>query len=395
MEGKLVMKKRKRTEKIQQLISGFAIMLFMLICGGIGGYVIGKVQKNYIIGADGQMELPEFLFAMFVILVVFYLASFLHICMHETGHLVFGLLTGYQFRSIRFGNIMLVKTESGVKFRKYDLTGTGGQCLMVPPDVPSNSYPTALYNWGGCFANLILSLLCIFLCLFLSKFSVLTLILGAIGLIGIGFALLNGIPISSLSNDGYNAIVLKKDAEARKAFKIQLYINNSLAQGKGIKEMPEEWFEWEEKVPENNFTAAMGVLRFSYLIEQKRFDEAKQLGTFLLENAMSLANVHEILIIAEMFFVEMMLGADKDIIKEQYRKEKKKLSTLKSQPSIQRIFYAYNLLIEQDRKKANECLKVFEKIAKKYPYPSEIEEERELIALVDEKKTSNKFVAAN
>lgn len=379
----MIKKKRKRTEKLQQYISGCAIMLFMMLCGGIGGYMIEKIQKQYF--AERQMELPEFLFAMSALMLTFYLASFLHICIHETGHLVFGLLTGYQFQSIRFGSLMLVKTERGIKFRKYTLAGTGGQCLMVPPDTFEESYPTSLYNWGGCLANMILSLLCIILWLFVDKTSASAFILTMIALIGIGFALLNGIPVSSLSNDGYNAIILAKSPEARKAFKVQLCINNNFAQGKAIGEMPEEWFEWEEKIPENNLTAAMGVLRFSYLIEQKQFDEAKQLGEFLIENAVSLANVHEIVIKAELLFLDIMLEGDRGSIREQYQKEKKKFSTLKSEPSMQRIFYAYYLLVEQERKKADECLELFEKIARKYPYPSEIVEERELIELVDRK----------
>ena len=178
-------------------------------------------------------------------------------------------------------------------------------------------------------------------------------------------ALMNGIPISSLSNDGYNAKILRKDAEARQALKIQLNISSYLAQGKSMKEMPKEWFSWEEKIPKNNLTASAGYMRFEYLIEYRRFEEAEQLGTFLLEHASSLANIHELMIRAELLFCHIMLDHEKEKIKEMYQKEQKKIAVLKSIPSAQRIFY---------------------------PYPSEIRAERELIAFVGEKSLHNRIM---
>lgn len=55
---------------------------------------------------------------------------------------------------------------------------------------------------------------------------------------------------------------------------------------------------------------------------------------------------------------------------------------MKNFPSILRTEYAYALFAEKDEKKAGECLKRFDKMAKTYPYPNDIESERELIDLV-------------
>ena len=46
---------------------------------------------------------------IFVLLLAIYLAMFIQMVVHEAGHLVFGLLTGYQFSSFRIGSFMFIK----------------------------------------------------------------------------------------------------------------------------------------------------------------------------------------------------------------------------------------------------------------------------------------------
>ena len=52
---------------------------------------------------------------------------------------------------------------------------------------------------------------------------------------------------------------------------------------------------------------------------------------------------------------------------------------MKNFPSILRTEYVYALLAEKDEKKAEECWHRFNKIANNYPYPNDIESERELM----------------
>lgn len=378
------MEKRVKKEKRQKLFFSLCIMLFMAMCGGIGGYTMAELQDYYF--PNKEIGVGEFLYIIAAILVMVALIWLLHTYLHEIGHLLAGLLSGYRFQSIRFGSFMFIKTESGIKLRRLTIAGTGGQCLMFPPDEKGDDYPTFFYNMGGCFANLLIAFLSIMGYAFGAKNKLLDMVLLFSFLTGVGMALVNGIPMSSLSNDGYNVGILRKDAKARGAFKKQLNINNLLAQGASVKEMPESWFAWDEKIPENNLTASAAVMRFGYLMECQRFEEAQKVGTFLLENAVSLASVHESLIKAELLFCDMMAGVAPEKITECYEKEKKRFDTLKQMVFMQRILYAYYILVVKDAKKAEESLTLFEKLAKKYPYPAEIEVERELIALVKEKE---------
>jgi CRISPR/Cas system-associated exonuclease Cas4 (RecB family) len=58
---------------------------------------------------------------------------------------------------------------------------------------------------------------------------------------------------------------------------------------------------------------------------------------------------------------------------------------MKTYPSVIRVEYAYALLCERNTDKAARLLSDFEEVAKRYPYESDVESERELIAIADER----------
>ena len=58
---------------------------------------------------------------------------------------------------------------------------------------------------------------------------------------------------------------------------------------------------------------------------------------------------------------------------------------MKTFPSVLRTEYAYALLGEKDIDKAQKIKDQFEKCAKTYPYPSDIDSERELMEIAEEK----------
>ena len=84
------------------------------------------------------------------------LSLYVSIIIHEGGHLVFGLLSGYGFSSFRIGNFMWIKQDGKIKLRRLSLAGTGGQCLMTPPEEKNGKIPVVLYNLGGVIANILL-----------------------------------------------------------------------------------------------------------------------------------------------------------------------------------------------------------------------------------------------
>ena len=94
-----------------------------------------------------------------LLLLAFYGAIMVQLVIHEAGHLVFGLATGYRFNSYRIFNLMWLKEDGKIRFRKLSVAGTGGQCLMNPPDLQDGKMPVMLYNFGGAILNLISALI--------------------------------------------------------------------------------------------------------------------------------------------------------------------------------------------------------------------------------------------
>ena len=373
--------KREQKGKRQQLFVNIFMFIYMALCLFVIGYKVGNMKEKLFPEKEPGMGVVLFVVAAFMLVGS---AAFLfQIYVHETGHLLFALMTGYRFVSIRFGSLTFIKTEKGIRIKRSTVPETGGQCLMLPPDVAEGKYPILLYSLGGIFANGMVSMVCLVWFAFVEKASVLAVVLLIVIAVGIYLVLLNGIPLSTMGNDGYNTIVLKKDIEARKVIYRQLYINWSQLTGTRVKDMPKEWFDCEMKVPGNSLVASHMVIRFSYLIDCRQFEEARKLGTFLLEEVTELTNIHQLIIKAELLFLEMLLGGDREEIREQYKKMENELEVMQNMPFMQRVRYAYYQIVEKDDRRAKRCMKQFDKLTKKYPYPAEIEGERELMEWVD------------
>ena len=126
--------------------------LIWIIIGGALGFFF--VEFYTILG----YPLENFTVAEFAVMVIILLLTFfLQIFLHEFGHLLFGLLSGYHFLSFRFFDIMLVKQNQKLVFRKLHIDSTAGQCLMIPPEPKNGEIPATLYNMGGVIMNLVSS----------------------------------------------------------------------------------------------------------------------------------------------------------------------------------------------------------------------------------------------
>ena len=153
------------------------------------GVAFGLLTAYFIIEKD--YSFPELLYA-FVLLVISYL-----ICtvIHESGHLVMGLRSGYGFVSFRIGSLTWIKENGKLVRKKFSIAGTGGQCVMMPPDSENpEDVPFALYLSGGGLFNLILAAVFIPVGIIIPSFyasmpflmlGVASLILGAMNLIPI------------------------------------------------------------------------------------------------------------------------------------------------------------------------------------------------------------------
>lgn len=205
-------KESKKNKKMDTgtLISMGIMLLAGVVCGGLVGVLLARAEEQ---GIESWVVLLTLVFGI-------YGAMFIQIIVHEMGHLAFGLATGYKFSSFRIGSIMIKKENEKFKLCKYSLAGTGGQCLMSPPDLVDGQMPVILHNFGGCIFNLIISALFCIDAYVHREEPIEFIIYTCMVIIGIAFALTNGIPmqVGPVSNDGYNALSLGKNPKAMRAF---------------------------------------------------------------------------------------------------------------------------------------------------------------------------------
>ena len=136
---------------------------------------------------------------------------------------------------------------------------------------------------------------------------------------------------------------------------------------------------------DNGLIAALGVFRVSWLMDQLQLEEAAEYIENLLSKGTGIIGLHRSLLINERIYCELVVkGNVSEAIYLHNKEHEKFIKSMKNTPSVIRSEYAYALLAEKDEKKAEELLAHFEKVAKTYPYPREIEGERELIALLAE-----------
>lgn len=321
------------------------------------------------------------------------ISNYLHIIIHEAGHLIFGLLSGYKFVSFRIGNIMLIKIDNKLQFKKFSLVGTGGQCLMEPPKLVNDQIPVILYNYGGVIMNLIASIIAIIIAILLKDMPLLEYSLKLFAIIGIYAAATNGIPLKAdVNTDGLNAILLTKNKAAQKAFWVQLMGNAEQTRGKRIKDMPDKWFyiPTEEEM-KNDITSAVAVLYCNKLLDEHKFKEAKEAIIKVLKYKDNIIGMYRYLLKSDRIYCELLEDNTEKAEKLLTESQKKFMKAMKTFPSVIRTEYAIAKILNKDTEKSIKILDEFEKLKKVYPYQADIESEEELINIIKNKTTKKEL----
>ncbi|MDR0272146.1 MAG: hypothetical protein LBI27_02360 [Clostridiales bacterium] len=327
-----------------------------------------------LIGVDAEKDSSVRFFVFLIGLALTFFGFILHLILHETGHLIGGLLSGYKFVSFRVFNIMIIKDNEKLKIKKYNLPGTGGQCLMESPE---NENVFALYYLGGSLMNLFISV--IFFALFSHNLWIM-LILVVPGIFGI----INILPLKmeGIATDGYVFNSLRKNKKSRRANWIVLKAYARISAGERMKELPAEWFEFSDDCDFNDPVAGnLATMGLARLIDLHNFDEAKILAEEILGKGEKLIELLKNETRCELLFLKIL---NEEEIENLYTPELKKyMGTTKTHLSRHRLMYAYEKLVSRDNEKAAEALAAFEKTCPNYPIVSEIENERELIKVID------------
>ena len=270
--------------------SNKGLLLFYLVCVIIGG-CIGGFGTWFLEEGPVDLSVPaplggnhSVILNALVLLVIFYVSVILHLIIHEAGHLVFGLLTGYRFLSFRIYSFTLVKKDGKMIRKKLKVKGIPGQCLMTPPEwSEEKKYPYVWYNLGGGLLNLLCCLLGV--PLFFLQVPFVAWVTGVFVFSGVILGLSNLIPMTmGIPNDGKNCLLCKKARENQRAFYLQLKINSMMSDGVAVKDMPAELFELREEAPVNALTCFVQLMKYYRELQKGEAVAAKEALSGLAQN---------------------------------------------------------------------------------------------------------------
>lgn len=338
------------------------------IFGGLLGFFAGHFFDSWLESDNMFIELLKF-YTLFILFIIGYM---MHVIIHEGGHLLFGLLTGYTFVSFRIGSMTIIKEDGKLKIKKFNIPGTAGQCLMMPPEIRNEKFPFVLYNAGGVIINLLVSMLCMLLLIPLRGVNfpleaILILLAGS----GLFTAITNGIPMKmgGVPNDGHNIYSMLKSQDARRGFYVQLEVNGLQSLGTRIKELPLSKFQLDTNADlANPLNTSLRLMEYSYYLDYLNIERAKICLNSLVEYLDRIAGLYVNEINCERLFTELVTDCDKSIIDKLYDKNLKKyIKAAKFQASKQRLIMAYEIYYNKDMNKALEHYEEGKKLALNSP----------------------------
>ena len=366
--------------------SAFFSVLFMVLLGAALGIVAGKDLFDVV----EDVTFGEYLLHIAWLIVMLTAASYLQLILHEGGHLVCGLLTGYRFVSFRIGSWMVQKEHGKLCLHRYTLAGTGGQCLLAPPDMTEGKMPYKFYNLGGVLSNLLFALLGGLLVMWCRNVWAAKVFFEMFCLSGVGMALTNGIPlrVQGIANDGANARDLGKDPAALRAFWIQLSMNAKQAEGVALRDMPADWFALPNEGLDNIIVATQAVLHANRLMDEQRFAETAQAIDALEAQETAILPLHRNLLLCDRLTCALLTGEDPQPWLDRWNS--KELQAFRRQMrgflSVLRTEYAVAVLAQKDDKAAQNLRTEFDRKAKTYPYRAEAASEQALLEQVDKRE---------
>lgn len=361
-------------KKIQKMMP----LLLAVTLSFIGMHYFMSLYGRAIIGSSKR----GILFLIWIGAIFLPLTIYLHTFVHELGHLVFGLCTGYRFLLFQIKDYVLIKKNGKFLLKKFSLPGILGQCLLSPPPLVDGKLPFFLYNSGGLIFTFLLTVSA-WLLMNRSEgywlyFEIITVVFG------IYLFLVNIIPAKNLGvNDGNNLLELIKDERNQEIFHRMLTIHEQQLNGYFLRDMPDEWFK---KPDEELFRYQLPITLYHMIISRQMEKQLFETACGELEQFLGSHTIHPIMALlmkADWLYLLLVLKKKETVdslCDDQFLKE---LNGMQNMPSVSRSLYALYRLHQQDEAKAKEALKVFENTVARFTYEKEVDFNRELIAYAD------------
>lgn len=321
-----------------KIIQGVLQLIGIMFVGAIIGYAVGKIAGD----ALARVDTPNII----LLLIAGVIAFILHIIVHEAGHLVFGLLSGYKFISFRVFDFKIIKDVNGkLKIRFERLAGTGGQCLMRAPEYVNGKFKYKLYLLGGVIFNIVFSI--VFWLILPSYYTLL------FALIGFALAFLNLIPMGF--NDGMTFYHASKDETTRYILYLQLEYVYYQSIGKNLLiEKPEIVEKMNSlKITNTNYlTDALEFIKLDGLEYFFEFDALYHESRKLYIERDDLLPVYKVELMALLVKLISLVNPKDELLEELMKDKSLKVRLKQNNPQTKNILATYEYGVKLDDEKA-------------------------------------------
>lgn len=380
----------------KKLLISLGFIALLAVGYGIGYFLGGQANSpDKTVGSD-DFSIFEAAISVIGIFLSLIFSFYLHIIVHEAGHLVAGVATNHRFISFRILSFTLIRQQGRLRLTHFNIPGTGGQCLMSPPAV----YLPSAFSWyisGGVLANLGLSLLC--LIGFLVTDGVMAhsffMLCGMVGVICIVF---NWLPLKlgGVPNDGYHFWYYRNDSGFLRGFASVLQIYAKQSDGQRLANMPDELIvrpELNGKMSPEEFM--MTQIFVNRCFEKDDFQMTH--GALVsMEDAMTdVPQIYRWEWSCEMIFCELMLHGNTEKSKRLYSRDLKgyiSKSHSFQMPKI-RLMIALKVIADNDLIAGQKLKQQALRLSARYPNQGEAAAELELIERVIASKSNSRGVS--
>lgn len=365
--------------------------------------------ENYPQGGDAQRPNWPWLVNGAICFAVFALFLFIYICHSVTPvqvlagvfllpalakaligplvELAIGRRHGIRMTAVQAGPLCWTREEGRMRFHLSQ--SIRFRCAVSPPDRPELESPhiAVLHRLSGAISALAGTILC-FLAALLARGT------PACAAFSIGAILCflacscDALPrwadaSNSMDNAGADAWTLARNPDARRAYWIRLKVDERLAQGMRLKEMPGEWFAMpDESSLGESLIANLGTLACQRLMDAQQFDRASVQMRQLLSVPSALNDEQRDRMFRDLIVCELLAGHFDAAA--QLRRDTRALSGAgkNTLPGL-RARYAWAKLGEGSARKSAKLRAKFDRRARWSALPGEAASERALMAVVD------------
>ena len=342
-----------------KLVGMFLIgILLGVMVSGAGIALFTDMTLAAFFGKLFRLHIAEVIGFPLLFICFFLITLFLQVTLHEAGHLICGLASGYRFVSFRIFNFTWIRKDGKWVLKRFSVAGTGGQCLLAPPDRPEEEIPVCGYNMGGVMMNILTALVALGFLLWMEDLPFMLSVFLVFGvIIGLFLGVTNGVPmkLGGIGNDAYTLRLLRHNPATKHALILQLRINALIQEGMRPKDMPEEWFKQDAATIDYKdiLQATIGLMNVSRLLDREEWEDAYRLLEDVKSHSSELIGILQQETDAELLFTALVTGRMEragELATDKLLRYIHLYSRVSS--SKQRQLFALALYQEHDREKA-------------------------------------------